>query len=125
MTYRTLEEKFLADFESLEKERNNLRSRVDELEQLLTKERGNMLLDAMVKSEGRKVVFDRYTKHYGIPKTSLYEYGEWCRRFIDDGYGSEPKPPNGVSAQEFVDYFEPEFSNAFDAQYERENADES
>ena len=124
MTYRTIEEKFLADFESLEQERNQLRSRVDELEALLTKERGNMLLNAMVKSEGRKVVFGTFTKHYSIPKASLYEYDEWCRKFIDDGYTGEPKPPAGVSVQEFMDYFEPEFSDAFDAKCAKEDGDD-
>lgn len=120
MSYRTLEERFLAEMEELEKENARLKSRIENLEQTMTEERVNMLLDAMVKSEGRKAVFGKFTKHYSIPKTSLYEYREWCRRFIDDGYGSEPKPPVGVSVQEFVDYFEREFEEAYEAQYEKE-----
>lgn len=42
------------------------------------------------------------------------------RSIIDDGYGLEPKPPKGVSVQEFVDYFGREFEEAYEAQYEKE-----
>lgn len=120
MAYRTLEEKFLADYEELEKQCNRMRSRIDELEAVLEEERGNRMLDLMVKIEGRKAVFEQTVKKWGIPKTSTYEYAEWCMKYIDEDYGGNPKLPKGVSVSEFVDYFEAEFDRAYEKQYEKE-----
>jgi len=125
MAYRTLEEKFLADFEELERENEALRAKVQELlETVAETPKGNRLIENMVRDEGRKKVFEKYTvSSWNEPSTEGYDYDEWCIRYIAHDYCDEPKLPKGISVNEFIDYFEAEFSAAFDAKFEEEQAE--
>lgn len=120
MAYRTLEEKFLADYEGLVRENEALRSKIQELLGKMAENKGNILLDAMVRAEGRKAVFKENVKHYSTPSPTCCEYREWCVKMIDEDFGGRKKLPDGVSVHEFVDYFEPEFCIAFDDAYSKE-----
>ena len=117
MSYRTLEEKFLADFEAMETVNQKLMLRVTELENQLVERRGNIVLDNMVRVEGRKEVFDNILgwKRMYPPKTTLYSFDAWCEKWLSECADL----PKGVSHQEIVDYFGKEF----EAEYERK-ADE-
>lgn len=67
MGYRTLEEKFIADYEYLEKENSNLRQKVEKLESQLQKNNvGNFILDTMVNKAGRNKLFDDCMRYYTI-----------------------------------------------------------
>lgn len=69
MGYRTLEEKFITDYEHLEEENSSLRQKVKELESQLQKDSdGNFILDTMVNKAGRNKLFDDCTLYYA-PRT--------------------------------------------------------
>lgn len=118
MSYRTLEEKFLADFEMLETEKKLLEVRVENLEQKLLVERKNITLDALVRTEGRKKVFGDAVNNWSVPDVGDRDFETWCHV-----YTYEHALPNGVSTQEFVDYFEDEYVTAFEAKIESEHAE--
>lgn len=118
MGYRTLEEKFIADYEYLEKENSNLRQKVEELESQLQKNSdGNFILDTMVNKAGRNKLFDDYTLYY-TPCTlkGNKELKKWAFEYCDDG----GKIPTSVSFEEFFDYFIEEFENAWEEKYNEE-----
>lgn len=118
MGYRTLEEKFIADYEYLEKENSNLRQKVAELESQLQKNNGgNFILDTMVNKAGRNKLFDNCTLYY-TPGTLKGNKGleEWAFEYCDDG----GKIPTSVRFEEFFDYFIEEFENAWETKYNEE-----
>lgn len=118
MGYRTLEEKFIADYEYLEKENSNLRQKVEELESQLQKNSdGNFILDTMVNKAGRNKLFDNCTLYY-TPCTlkGNKEFKKWAFEYCDDG----GKIPTSVSFEEFFDYFIEEFENAWEEKYNEE-----
>ena len=111
--FRTLEEKFLADFAALEAERDALREEVEALRKEFESKRESVTLDMMVREAGRKAVFDKYTD-YRYPDTEKHAYEEWCVKYISTDYYDKPKLPSGLSATEFVNYFAREFEAAYD-----------
>lgn len=118
MGYRTLEEKFIADYEHLEEENSSLRQKVKELESQLQKDSdGNFILDTMVNKAGRNKLFDDCTLYY-TPNTLGGDKGleEWAFEYCNDG----GKIPASVSFKEFFDYFEEEFNNAWEEEYDKE-----
>lgn len=118
MGYRTLEEKFIADYEYLEKENSNLRQKVEKLESQLQKNNGgNFILDTMVNKAGRNKLFDDCMRYY-TPDTLNGDKGlkEWAFEYCDDG----GKIPTSVSFEEFFDYFIEEFENAWEEKYNEE-----
>lgn len=87
MSYRTLEEKFIADYEHLEEENSSLRQKVEELESQLQKDScGNFILDTMVNKAGRNKLFDDCTCYY-TPDTLNGDKGleEWAFEYCNDG----------------------------------------
>lgn len=118
MGYRTLEEKFIADYEHLEEENSSLRQKVKELESQLQKDSdGNFILDTMVNKAGRNKLFDDCTLYY-TPGTLGGDKGleEWAFEYCNDG----GKIPASVSFKEFFDYFEEEFESAWEEKYNEE-----
>lgn len=107
--FRTIEEKFLADFERLEKENESLRETVAELEGKLRDERKNITLDALVRAEGRRKVFSEAVRSWGKPDVGDRDFDTWVRVFT-----YEHNIPQGVSMQEFIDYFEVEYQTEFE-----------
>lgn len=93
------------------KERDNMKLRAEELERKLNAEPGT--LEAHVTKEGRERVFDNCTyanvtdvfDDDGKP----YQFRLWCEECMRD-YGR----PKGVSADEFIRFFEPEFRAIYD-----------
>lgn len=92
-------------------ERNNAKLRAEELERKLNAEPG--ALEANVIKEGRERVFDRCT--YATVTDAFgddgkpYQFRVWCEECMKD-YGR----PKGVSADEFIRFFEPEFRAIYD-----------
>ena len=121
MVFKTLEEKFLADFDKLQNENEELAKRVEELtekiEQFNEKSR-NITLDALVKAEGRKKVYDGAAKTWGVPDVGDRDFNTWCV-----AYTWEHQIPQGVSVQEFVDYFYEEYERAYEAKIAEEVAE--
>lgn len=118
MGYRTLEEKFIADYEHLEEENFNLRKKVEELESQLQKDSdGNFILDTMVNKAGRNKLFDDCTLCY-TPGTLDGDKGleEWAFEYCNDGI----KIPTSVSFKEFFNYFIEEFESAWEKEYNEE-----
>lgn len=118
MSYRTLEEKFIADYEHLEEENSSLRQKVKELESQLQKDSGgNFILDTMVNKAGRNKLFDDCTWYY-TPDTLNGDKGleEWAFEYCNDG----KKIPASVSFKEFFDYFIEEFESAWEEKYNEE-----
>ena len=119
MSYRTLEEKFLADYEYLEQENSSLRQKVEELESQLQKDSGgNFILDTMVNKAGRNKVFDDCNRRWRLPDTLNGDKGvkEWAFEYLNEGGNL----PCSVSFEEFFDYFEEEFNNAWEEKYDEE-----
>lgn len=118
MSYRTLEEKFIADYEHLEEENSSLRQKVKELESQLQKDSdGNFILDTMVNKAGRNKLFDDCMLYYA-PRTLDGDKGleEWAFEYCNDG----GEIPTSVSFKEFFDYFIEEFENAWEEKYNEE-----
>lgn len=115
MAYRTLEEKFLADYEALEADNARLADRVLELEAIIAKDRANITLDALVKAEGRKKVFDDAVRMWSVPDVGDRDFETWCH-----GYTYDHAVPQGVSIQEFVDYFADEYVMTYEDKLAKE-----
>lgn len=94
------------------KERDNMKLRADELERKLNAEPGK--LEAHVIKEGRERVFDSCT--YANVTDAFDDDGKpqqfriWCEDSVKD-YGR----PKGVSVDEFIRFFEPEFRAIYDS----------
>lgn len=109
MAYRTLEEKFLADFEELERENETLRERIRNLEESMAERKVNITLDALVRAEGRRKVFDDAVNTWSVPDVGERDFETWCHV-----YTYTHKVPQGVTIQEFVDYFAAEYETAYE-----------
>lgn len=113
--YRTIEEKFLADFEALEKENDALREHIAEFDAIIAEKGGNITLDALVRAEGRKKVFADAVRSWGKPDVGDRDFETWARVFT-----YEYEIPHGVSMQEFIDYFEVEYQTEFETKIAEE-----
>lgn len=122
MAYRTLEEKFLADFAELEaknlqltQELGALKAQLDESSKKTFVERK---LQAMVITKGREDLFDSFTM-YCAPDTygGVRDFDEWCLAYIQDY-----KLPCDVSRRAVINFFENEFQAAWEQAYEEEVA---
>ena len=118
MGYRTLEEKFIADYEYLEKENSNLRQKVEKLESQLQKNNGgNFILDTMVNKAGRNKIFDDCMRYY-TPDTlngdkglkeyvAMYNNGEeWedDHEDVDAIFSTYEKAVEYIESSGFVEY---------------------
>lgn len=123
MAYRTLEEKFLADFAELQEGNHVLKEQVKALqEQLHPETRENKMvqkLKGMVVAEGRKALFNQ-AHQYALPDTNLgkRDYYSWCCAYM-----YRPFLPDDISTATFVEFFDDEFQRAWDRAYERDIAE--
>ena len=114
MSYRTLEEKFLADFEELEKENEALRDKIQELLEKLSEQKGNRVLDAAVKSAGRAAVLEKSFIRWRTYSAKDREFEVWVELMTEDNL------PKGVSLNEFIEYFDEELTERYEKQYEKD-----
>lgn len=98
-------------------ERDNMKLRAEELWSRLNAEPGT--LEKAVIKEGRDRLFGGATYADSTPATDAdgnpYAFRIWCEECMS-GYGR----PKGVSVDEFIRYFEPEFRKAYDKQLKDE-----
>lgn len=111
MSYRTLEEKFLADYEAMELENSELRKRVDELLAEIASGSRNRVLDAAVRSAGRADVLQKSFCSWRTYSANDRDFETWVQ-LSTEGY-----LPKGVSLKEFIDYFEEELGDRYERQY--------
>lgn len=116
MSYRTLEEKFLADFEALEKENKALQEKVQELLEKLSAQKGNRVLDAAVRSAGRAAVLEKSFIRWRTYSAKDREFETWVQLMTEDNL------PKGVSLNEFIEYFDDELTERYEKQYEEDDA---
>ena len=116
MSYRTLEEKFLADYEALEKENMALQDKVQELLEKLAAQKGNRVLDAAVRSAGRAAVLEKSFIRWRTYSANDREFETWVQLM------TEGNLPNGVSLNEFIEYFDEEITERYEKQYEEDEA---
>lgn len=109
-SYRTLEERFLAEYAALEEERDGLAARNAELEAELAEKRTHIRLDAMVRAAGREKVLQGILGYRRAPSVSDRSYEEWALQRIDEAFDK----PGGASDQEIIDYFEPELTEEYE-----------
>ena len=109
-SYRTLEERFLAEYAALEEERDGLAARNAELEAELAEKRTHIRLDAMVRAAGREKVLQGILGYRRAPTVSDRSYEEWALQRIGDAF----EKPGGASDQEIIDYFEPELTEEYE-----------
>ena len=83
MSYRTLEEKFLADFEALESENKRLRDEIVLLDAKLFEESVNRVLDIAVKVAGRRKILDEVMPNWNMANALTSDFIEWV---IDSAY---------------------------------------
>lgn len=114
-TYRTIEEKFLADFEKLERENDELREHIAELDAIIAERSRNITLDALVRAEGRRKVFNDAVNTWSVPDVGDRDFEAWCHV-----YTYEHALPKGVSIREFVDYFDDEYVTAYEGKIAEE-----
>ncbi len=116
MSYRTLEEKFLADYEALEKENRALQDKVQELADKLATQKGNRVLDAAVRSAGRAAVLEKSFVRWRTYSANDRDYETWVQLMTEDYL------PKGVSLNEFIEYFDDELTERYEKQYEKDEA---
>lgn len=116
MSYRTLEEKFLDDFEALEKENMALQDKVQELLEKLASQKGNRVLDAAVRAAGRQAVLEKSFIRWRTYSARDREFETWVQLMTED------QLPKGVSLNEFIEYFDEELTERYERQYEEDEA---
>lgn len=116
MSYRTLEEKFLADYEALENENRALQGKVQELLEKLAAQKGNRVLDAAVRSAGRAAVLEESLIRWRTYSANDREFEVWVQLMTEDHL------PKGVSLNEFIEYFDDELTERYEKQYEKDEA---
>ena len=112
MSYRTLEEKFLADFEELENENKRLRDEIAQLQAALSKETVNRTLDVVVETAGRLAIIKNVMPTWNRAKATENNFDEWV---LKSAYENEL--PKGVSIIDFIAYFEKELVSAYEDKY--------
>ena len=119
MTYRTIEEKFLADYEKLERENARLEGEVNDLKQQLEglNAKTNITLDVAVRAAGRKEMINNVIYSWRTCSAINNDFEDWVRYMAD---GNIPK---GVSFQEFIKYFEDELVEMYEEAYDKEYAE--
>ena len=105
MAYRTLEEKFLADYAALEAENAALVAKVAELEARFAERRTSFVLDTAVRHAGRKALFEKSV--WKCHSDMSEGFDAWCLDKLN-------KAPDGVSKGELVEYFADEFERLWD-----------
>jgi hypothetical protein len=111
MSYRTLEERFLADYERLETENAELRKKLEETLAEMADKRTNIVLDNAVRKAGREKLFRDCT--WACRSDMKDGFDAWC---LDRTY----VPPQGVSKGEFIEYFADEFEQLWEQEYDGE-----
>lgn len=119
MGYRTLEEKFLADFEELENENKRLRDEIVQLDTKLFEESVNRVLDIAVKTAGRREIIKRVMPSWNWASAVKNDFTEWV---IRSSYENEL--PVGVSMNDFITYFEDELTGAYEEKYSADTKEE-
>ena len=118
MSYRTLEEKFLADYEQLERERDELQAKVDELQERFEDKRKDLVLDAAVRAAGRAKVLEDSFVSWRTYDAKGREFETWVQLMTENNL------PKGVSLNEFISYFEHELYERYEEQYAKDYAKE-
>lgn len=118
MIFRTLEEKFLADYARLEEENEMLKDELEEVESKLQDKKKNTIIDIMVMKKGKQAAFDSFC-NYWTPKTYKgdRDFDEWAIELLD-------KLPKSVSYEEARNYFEDELEAKWEEQYDEEVSEE-
>ena len=112
MSYRTLEEKFLADFDRLENANKELIIENERLQAALSENSVNRVLDIAVKVAGRRKILEGIMPNWNMAHASTRDFEEWV---IDSAY--ERELPGGVSMNDFITYFESELREAYEEKY--------
>ena len=123
MEITTCEQYVLAELENALAENDRLRGEVERLSaqvSLLEEQRGPTAIERAVMEKGRERIFDNCTMSLDSVKTdengNPVPFKDWC---IDKTYKSWL--PDGIGAATFCEFFEPEFSKAYDEALERTN----
>ena len=115
MSFRTLEEKFLSDYEWLVNENDRLRRLVMRLEKAMEQQKKNITLDARVRAEGRKAVLDGAVRRWSVPEVGGRDFETWCLCYLIDD-----RVPKGVSLNEFIEYFSEELEREYEGKIAEE-----
>lgn len=120
MSYRTLEEKFLADLEKTEEANKILVLENRQLREALSEESVNKVLDAAVRAAGRREVMWQVMPEWHRADALGNNFDEWVKESA-----FENRLPSGVSMGEFIAYFDKELTAAYEDKYAEDTKEES
>lgn len=119
MSYRTLEEKFLADLEKMEEANKILVLENRQLQEALSEEIGNKVLDAAVKAAGRREIMHQVMPEWHRADALGNNFDEWIKESA-----LEDRIPAGASMGEFITYFDKELTDAYEDKYAEDTRNE-
>ena len=112
MGYRTLEERFLADFEKLEELNKSLMVENLQLQKDFSENSENRVLDLAVKVAGRREIVKKVIPVWNRRNAAENNFIDWV---VKSSYQDELPP--GVSINDFIKYFEDELTEAYEEKY--------